>query len=83
MQELFCEPQLPSRRRMSAAQLMHSGAFERIASDMLVEDGWGRGACPLSCGPAHAVRKHNVRITRKRFIWNPSRCKRPVKSTPA
>src|SRR5690348_754729 len=78
MQDRLCEPQSPSRRRMSDAQLMHSGALERIASDMPVEDGWGCGACCcLICGPAQAARKHSVRITRKRFIWNPSRGKRP------
>ncbi len=67
MQEPLCEPQSASRRRMSEAQLMHSGGFERIASETLVDEGCGRGACSLICGPAHAVRTQSIETARTCF----------------
>jgi hypothetical protein len=39
MQELLADPQFASRRRTSAAQVVHSGGVERIASGRRVEDG--------------------------------------------
>ncbi len=41
MQDPLCDPQSERRRRNSALQAMHSGAFERMASDIVVLEGWG------------------------------------------
>jgi hypothetical protein len=73
MQELLADPQLASRRRTSAAQVMHSGGVARIAPRIVVEDGCGWGARAVGCrfGPAHAANRHSIATMRTCFIWSP------------